>query len=143
MANDEMYTPKWLFDRMDIRFDLDVAAPIGGTHVPADKYYTKQDDGLKQPWSGRVWLNPPYSLTTPWVHKFIENGHGIALLVASRSKWFQTLWDLSDAIVPTPALLKFDTPEGKTKSIAFQTFMFAMGDDCVEAIKKIADRKVR
>ena len=143
MANDEMYTPKWLFDRMGIEFDLDVAAPKGGANVPANRYYTMEDDGLTQPWIGRVWMNPPYSLTTPWVHKFIENGHGIALLVVSRSKWFQALWDISDAIVPTPHELKFENPDGKIKSIPFQTFLFAMGTDCVEAVTKVADRRVR
>ena len=140
---DEHYTPKWLFDSMGIRFDLDVASPIGGSHVPADRYYTKEDDGLLQPWIGRVWMNPPYSLTTPWVHKFIENGNGIALLVVSKSKWFQTLWDTAEAIVPTPTNLKFVRPDGLLASISFQTFLFAMGDDCVEAVKRVADRRVR
>ena len=140
---DEHYTPKWLFDSMDIRFDLDVASPIGGSHVPADRYYTQEDNGLVQPWSGRVWVNPPYSLTTPWVHKFIENDHGIALLVVSKSKWFQSLWDSADGIVPTPAGLKFERPNGSLASISFQTFLFAMGDDCVEAINRVADRRVR
>jgi phage N-6-adenine-methyltransferase len=140
---DEHYTPKWLFDSMDIRFDLDVASPIGGSHVPADRYYTQEDNGLVQPWSGRVWVNPPYSLTTPWVHKFIENDHGIALLVVSKSKWFQSLWDSADGIVPTPAGLKFERPDGSLSSISFQTFLFAMGDDCVEAINRVADRRVR
>jgi phage N-6-adenine-methyltransferase len=140
---DEHYTPKWLFDSMDIRFDLDVASPKGGSHVPADRYYTQEDNGLVQPWSGRVWMNPPYSLTTPWVHKFIDNGHGVALLVVSRSKWFQALWDVSDAIVPTPHDLKFDRPDGTSTRISFQTFLFAMGDDCVKAINRVADRRVR
>jgi len=141
---DEHYTPKWLFDRMGIEFDLDVSAPIGGAmNVPASRYYTQEDDGLSQPWSGRVWMNPPYSLTTPWVHKFIENNHGVALLVVSKSKWFQTLWDVSTAIIPTPEKLKFDTPDNKLKSISFQTFLFALGDDCAEAIKRTSDRRCR
>jgi len=31
--------------------------------VMAEAYYTEEDDGLSQPWHGRVWLNPPYSKT--------------------------------------------------------------------------------
>src|SRR5205085_636900 len=26
----------------------------------AQTYYTQTENGLQQPWSGRVWLNPPY-----------------------------------------------------------------------------------
>jgi hypothetical protein len=27
MANDELYTPKWIFDSLGVQFDLDVCAP--------------------------------------------------------------------------------------------------------------------
>ena len=48
----------------------------------AKKMYNKDDDGLKQEWSGRVWLNPPYSrpLINLFVRKLAEHGNGIALL---------------------------------------------------------------
>ena len=29
-------------------------------NVPAAKHYTDQDNGLLQPWVGRVFLNPPF-----------------------------------------------------------------------------------
>jgi hypothetical protein len=64
--SDEHYTPKWLFDRMGIEFDLDVASPIGGSYVPTRKYYTEEDDGLAQDWSGVVWMNPPFSKPQMW-----------------------------------------------------------------------------
>ena len=55
----EWYTPKWIFDRLGIQFDLDPCQPVGGIDwIPANKYYTIEDDGLKQDWSGNVWLNP-------------------------------------------------------------------------------------
>lgn len=28
--------------------------------MPAARHYTAQDNGLVQPWSGRVYLNPPF-----------------------------------------------------------------------------------
>jgi hypothetical protein len=50
-TSDDCYTPRWVFDAMGLRFDLDVAAPVGGPwHVPCDRYLTAEDDGLAQPW---------------------------------------------------------------------------------------------
>lgn len=41
--------------------DLDPAScTLAQRTVQAGRYYTKHDDGLTQPWFGRVWLNPPY-----------------------------------------------------------------------------------
>lgn len=31
--------------------------------------YTKEDNGLEQPWYGTVWLNPPFSSKTDWIIK--------------------------------------------------------------------------
>lgn len=46
------------------------------------KMLNKEDDGLKQDWEGRVWLNPTYSrpLIELFCKKMAENGNGIALL---------------------------------------------------------------
>ena len=80
-----------------LEFDLDPAScPRELSAVPARRIYTIEDDGLSLPWEGRVWMNPPYSKPTPWVDRFIEHGHGIALLpVANNARWMARLW--SDA----------------------------------------------
>jgi hypothetical protein len=133
--SDEQYTPKSLFDQLGLTFDLDVAAPINSkSHVPALRKYTQLDDGLIQPWEGRVWMNPPFSKVTPWVDKFIEHGNGIALLVVSRSYWFAKLWEVADGIVSTESNLKFDRPDGTKNSISFQTFLFALGEENAKAL---------
>lgn len=42
--------------------DLDPASDeFPQTWIRARRYYTPKDDGLTKPWSGRVWMNPPYS----------------------------------------------------------------------------------
>lgn len=48
-------------------FTLDVAAAAHNAKAP--EFYTREDDGLAQPWSGQVWCNPPYSDCGAWVQK--------------------------------------------------------------------------
>jgi len=132
-TSDDYYTPRWVFDTMGITFDLDVACPPEGPiHVPAARYYTAADDGLAQPWEGRVWMNPPFSKTTPWALRFIDHANGIALVPFAKSKWACTLWDAADGIVMLPSTFKF---EGG--SIFIQTMLAAFGDENVAAINKI------
>jgi hypothetical protein len=140
--SDEHYTPKWFFDQLSVEFDLDVAAPEGGlSWIFTKHYFTENDNGLAQPWQGKVWMNPPYSKVTPWVDRFIEHNNGIALLVVSKSKWFAKLWDKADAIIPWPSQAKFERPNDlKPISISFQTFLFALGDDNAKALKKMNAR---
>lgn len=48
-------------------FTLDVAA--APHNAKCEDYYTREDDGLSQSWTGRVWCNPPYSDCGAWVRK--------------------------------------------------------------------------
>lgn len=73
-------------------WDLDAAA-CDESHK-ADRYFTVAEDGLRQPWFGRCWVNPPYSDIAPWVRRaWAEAGHCevIAMLIpASRTE--QPFW---------------------------------------------------
>lgn len=89
MANDELYTPKFIFDALKIDFDLDVCAPEQGPlHTPAHKWYSLKDDGLVKPWFGRVWMNPPYSNPGVWVDKWLDHKNGFALVQISKAFGF-------------------------------------------------------
>ena len=137
-TSDECYTPASLFDALNIRFDLDPAScPRDLSAVPADRIYTVEDDGLAQPWFGRVWLNPPYSNPTPWVDRFLEHGHGIALLVSSRGRWAGRLWADADGCGFAPNV-EFNKADGRKITIPFACHLWAMGDDCVEAIGRVS-----
>lgn len=56
----EWGTPTEFFDKLnqEFRFTLDVC----GTHENAKVkiFYDRIADGLKQPWDGACWMNPPY-----------------------------------------------------------------------------------
>jgi hypothetical protein len=144
LTRNEQYTPKWIFDRMGIEFDLDVAAPIGGApHVPARRFYSQEDDGLAQAWEGLIWMNPPYSNAKPWVEKFIKHQFGIALLPLSKSQWFWDLWRSADGVLVVPMDVKFEKGNGKPNSIFMQTGLFAMGMGPLEVLNKSGIGKVR
>ena len=140
---DEYYTPKWIFDELNLGFDLDPCSP--GKHKsnsPAIVHYSFPQNGLELPWRGRVWLNPPYSKPTPWVDKFIENGNGVALLLTSKAKWFHKLWDASDKIMLLPPNLKFEH-QGQEAQIQFQCALFAIGQECSDALNNFKLGRIR
>ena len=126
--SDDYYTPKWIFDQLDIDFDVDVAAPIGGVDwLPAKKHYSLIDDGLKQDWQGIVWMNPPYSKPTPWIDKFLAHKNGIALLPFMKSKWFERIWNEAEAIIPLPINLKFNHAEMGSRPIYSPCILASLG----------------
>ena len=66
---DERFTPFWVLDLVvEVMggIDLDPCADPR-KRVPATRHFTKEDDGLEQNWSGRVFLNPPFSCASSWV----------------------------------------------------------------------------
>jgi len=142
LDTDDWYTPRWVFDGLGIRFDLDVAAPDGGApNVPADAYYTVADDGLAQPWHGRVWCNPPYSAPTLWCHRWAAHDDGMILLRADLSTGGPfTAWSAAHACWVPRRRLQFDhyqRERGGGGSVTFSTVLFARGHACVDALRRL------
>lgn len=145
ITTNDYYTPAWLFDAMGLEFDIDVAAPVHGIPwIPAKRWFSQADDGLAQDWGGAlVWMNPPFSNAAPWVKKFIDNGNGIVLVPASRTKWFNQLWVKCDGVLATPTDFRFVRPEGKLQTIIIQTFLFAFGEPATAALHRLNVGRVR
>ena len=140
--SDEWYTPSWLFETMGLSFDLDVAAPsTGSPWVGASAFYSIEDDALVQPWSGRVWMNPPYSKPSPWVDKWLNHGNGVALLPMAKSRWFNHLMESEAQFTLLPSHFKFNSPEGKPISLMMGSMLWAMGEDNIKALSNFG--KVR
>lgn len=82
-AFDTWATPAWLVAQLSEEFgpfELDPAATP--TNAKAPRFYTREQDGLKQPWEGRVFLNPPYGPGIGlWMRKAWESARGGALVV--------------------------------------------------------------
>lgn len=87
-------TPKDLFDKLneEFHFALDVCATP--ENAKCEEFYTKEQDGLKQPWKGTVWCNPPYGRQIgEWVRRaFLASvsGSTVVMLLPARTdtKWF-------------------------------------------------------
>jgi len=138
-STNDHYTPKWVFDLLDVTFDLDVAAPVGGVPwIPARQSYSQADDGLTQPWHGLVWCNPPFSDILPWVRRLNEHGNGIALLPHTKGAWRREVWANADGITEWQSLTEIRfMHQGKQKTIFPTTFLAAWGDVALEAIAKV------
>lgn len=143
LTSDDYYTPPWVFQRMAITFDLDVCAPPGGIEwIPATRHYTMADDGLNQPWEGRVWMNPPYSNSAPWVERFIQHANGIAIVQHCRSRWHTRLWATADGLAdpntatPNGSMFQF-LKDGALVHVYMPVVLAAYGDECVDAIARL------
>lgn len=132
-GSDDYFTPRWVFDALALRFDLDVCAPPDGGLCPAAAWFTMEDDGLVQPWHGRVWMNPPFSNVAPWADRFLEHRHGVALLPANSSRWYPRIWAAADAIA-LPQVANFRFVGG---TIARPVWFAAFGSECVEALSRV------
>lgn len=101
MRSDEWLTPPEILRRLG-RFDLDPCSPIERPWPTADRHFTVLDDGLSQPWDGRVWLNPPFGREAiKWMRRMVEHGNGIALIPArtETEMFFECVWGAADAVL--------------------------------------------
>ena len=136
--SDEWYTPRYIFDALGETFDLDVACPTEGPrHVPATRWYSA--DSLKLPWSGFVWMNPPFGHQRHkmlWLCKFFNHANGIALVPDRTSApWFQSYGPRADAILWVSPKIKFERPDGSLGEWpGTGTALFGLGERAVSAL---------
>ena len=119
--------------------DLDPASShLANETVGADQIFTIADDGLKKPWSGRVFLNPPYS--QPAIANFAEKlasewqGGNLESAIAlthnyTDTAWFQRLAKACSAICFTRGRIGFLNPEGKKAAPTQGQAFFYFGQD--------------
>lgn len=78
-----------------IKFDLDPCTVSFRPFDIAEKNieYDTGDCGLKETWSGNVWMNPPYGQEIePFINKFINHKKGVAIVFArTGTPWMQNI----------------------------------------------------
>jgi len=135
-ATVEWYTPPSLFERLGLRFDLDPASPNPPVPwVPADRFYW--EDGEKLPWSGRVWLNPPYGPAgVPFIERMIDHNHGLLLLPSrTETRIFQRAAQAASAVVFLRDRLHFVRPNGLASRSSFASALLMFGADTEMTIR--------
>ena len=92
----EWETPEWLYNFLNMYYHFTLDPCADKNNHKCDKFYTKEDNGLLQDWSGEtVFCNPPYGRELyKWVEKcFCENAKNdveIVMLIPARTdtRWF-------------------------------------------------------
>jgi len=91
---EEWGTPLDLFQRLDNEFGFELDVCASKDNAKCERFFTKQEDGLNQEWSGVCWMNPPYGREIKyWMSKAVESwrsGATVVCLVPARTdtKWW-------------------------------------------------------
>lgn len=118
-------------------FDLDPCACSEPRPWPtAAEHYTRETNGLLRPWSGRVWLNPPYgspAVVRPWLSRMAAHNHGTALIFARTETelFHRYCWRAASAMLFPEGRLFFHYPDGRRadNNAGAPSVLVAYGDD--------------
>lgn len=112
---DTWLTPRFILEQLG-DFDLDPCAAETNPFWVAKRSYTVKDNGLEMDWTGRVFMNPPFSNTAPWIKKHAAYAHGISLIPASVESvvWRETVWKRAHAILLLHGRTRFCNPDGSS-----------------------------
>lgn len=139
-ASTEHYTPPFILDAVIAcmgAIDLDPASNSKEIpNVPAARHYTIRDNGLVQPWEGRVFLNPPFGPGVEvWFSKLYQErlaGRTTEAIVlwksATETAAWKTLTALSCRVCFPSARIRFFSSQGNDTGPTFSPALFYVGE---------------
>ncbi len=140
---DTWLTPPELIKELG-EFDLDPCCPPvmpWETATVMYHYESEEDNGLRLPWEGRVWCNPPFSEITPWAEEMFVHGDGIMLVPAKspETKWGQNVLKTGDAFLFLAGRIAFCYPDGTQSTGKWSPHMLvAYGYENVEVLRQVS-----
>jgi len=120
--------------------DLDPAScAMAQKTVKAERFFSKEDDGLDKEWKGRIWLNPPYSkeLMAKFVSKLVkevELGNTTEAILLTNAgtdtEWFMEAVEACTAVCFAADRIQFIGPNGKVVGVptSGQVFLYFGGN---------------
>jgi len=88
-AKEEWATPRQFFDMLDAEFHFTLDPCATAENAKVEQFFTRESDGLKQSWSGSVFMNPPYGRDIrKWMAKaYMESRRGsvVVCLIPART----------------------------------------------------------
>ena len=120
----EWATPRPFFEKLNKEFEFNLDPCARSHNALCKKYFTEEEDGLSQDWSGhRVFVNPPYGRGIGlWIKKCYEESRKpdttVVMLIPSRTdtKYWHDYVMKSDEIHLVKGRIKFG---GGTNSAPF------------------------
>ena len=105
-------------------------------NVPAARHYTVQENGLIQPWEGRVFLNPPFGQDVErWFSKLyleLSEGRTTEAIVlwksATETAAWKTLTVISCRVCFPSVRIRFVGPLGNDSGPTFSPALFYVGE---------------
>ena len=115
--------------------DLDPASSAAAQKtIRAARFFTVGDDGLKQEWTGRVWLNPPYQrgLVDRFVSKLLTEPIDQACIIvnnATETDWGQRLLRSAFSVCFLAGRVHYLSPDGPKQSPLQGQMVCGLGTD--------------
>lgn len=92
-------TPPEVFDKLNEEFHFDFDLAANAENTKCERWFSEEEDAMKQPWAGVCWLNPPYGKDkdhklSNWVikayHESAKDDCTVVMLIPARTntKWW-------------------------------------------------------
>lgn len=151
---DEWYTPpEYIEMAREVMGDIDLdpaSNELAQSWIKARKYFTKDDDGLRQEWKGNIWNNPPYGRTVEnWIvcaltcYAAGDINSAILLLNRTGAAWYKARTKEVTAICEVHKRIAFIDENGQRQSSPryYNDFLY-LGKDVekfVDVFSRIGD----
>lgn len=127
-------------------FDLDPCAVLASRRPwpTAAAHFDANDNGLLRPWTGRVWLNPPYETDVcgAFLARLLEHGNGIALIFArtETDNWHRYIWGKASAVLFLRGRLTFCHHDGTPADFnsGAPSALIAYGAENVRCLREVS-----